>query len=284
MKLLILSMKLGKESWSKGLKDITPTVKDIFYKGNIDLLLDESPKLAVVGSRRMTDYGLWVIEKWMPVLVSKGITIVSGFMYGVDQAAHKACLSNGGKTVAVLGWGIENKVSAEDEDLYQKILEVDSLILSEWQMMEANVSTFPQRNRIVAGISDAVLVVEGANKSGSLITARLAKQFGKTLMAVPGLVTSRVADGTNGLIKNGKAVMVTCVEDVLTEMGLSTGQMSFPIELSADPIVKLLSDSERGVDEIAKILGLELPELLRRLTELSLKDVIVETDGKFRLG
>ncbi len=283
MKLLILTMKLEEERWSKNLKNIKPAVKNIFYKGNISLLLDESPKLAVVGSRRMTDYGLRVTQKWMPVLVSKGITIVSGFMYGVDQAAHKACIENGGKTVAVLGCGIDNKVSAEDEDLYQKILESDGLILSEWQVMEASRWTFPQRNRVVAGVADGVLVVEGANNSGSLITARLTKQLGKILMAVPGPVTSRVAEGTNGLIKNGKAVMVTCAEDVLTEMGLSSGQMALGVEASADPIVRLLGESERGIDEIAKVLGLELPDLLRRLTELSLQDVVVESGGKFRL-
>lgn len=155
------------ERWSESLRVIKPKVERVLYKGNVDLLLDEAPKLAVVGSRRMSDYGQRVIEKWMPSFVQKGISIVSGFMYGVDQAAHKACIENGGKTIAVLGWGIDRKVVGEDEKLYQKILEVDSLIVSEYEgEQEAELWMFPQRNRIVAGIVDAVLVIEGAEKSG----------------------------------------------------------------------------------------------------------------------
>ena len=146
----------------------------------------------------MSDYGQRVIEKWMSVFVQKGITIVSGFMYGVDQAAHKACLENGGKTIAVLGWGIDMKVASDDQILYQNILEVNSLIVSEYEGETlGNRVTFPRRNRIVAGVADAVLVIEAAEKSGSLITARLANSFGKPLLALPGLVTNKIAEGTN---------------------------------------------------------------------------------------
>jgi len=219
-------MDLPKKKWSKDLKLIKPGVERVLYKGSIDLLLDDVPKLAVVGSRRMSDYGRSVIEKWMPTFIQKGITIVSGFMYGVDQTAHRACLENGGRTIAVLGWGIDRKVAAEDEKLYQQILEVNSLIVSEYEgELEGSVWTFPRRNRIVAGIADAVLVIEAAEKSGSLITARLARMFGKPLMAVPGLVTSKGAAGTNSLLKTGKAIMVTSAEEVLTEMGLGEGQI-----------------------------------------------------------
>jgi len=219
-------MDLPKKKWSEDLKFIKPSVERVLYKGNIDLLLDDTPKLAIVGSRQMSDYGRSVIEKWMPTFIQKGITIVSGFMYGVDQTAHRACLENGGKTIAVLGWGIDRKVAADDEKLYQQILEVNSLIVSEYEgELEGSVWTFPRRNRIVAGIADAVLVIEAAEKSGSLITARLAKIFGKPLMAVPGLVTSKGAEGTNNLLKTGKAIMVTSAEEVLMEMGLGGGQI-----------------------------------------------------------
>lgn len=276
-------MELLRNEWGNDLQSIRPRLKNIFYKGKISLLVDESPKLAIVGSRRMTDYGLRVIEKWMPVFVDKGITIVSGFMYGVDQAAHKACLENGGKTIAVLGWGIDNRIGGGDRSLYQRILEVDSLILSEWKEMEADRSTFPQRNRIVAGISDAVLVVEGANKSGSLITARLAGQYGKKLMAVPGQVTSRIAEGTNELIKSRKAIMVTKAEEVLGVMGLGAGQMDLLNVRVTDPVMNLLADGPRSVDEIAVLLKMSLPETLKKLTELSLRDLVIERAGKFCL-
>ena len=219
-------MELSKEKWSESLKKIKPEVKRMWYKGNIELLLDSAPKLAIVGSRRMSDYGAEVIKKWMSVLVSKEMTIVSGFMYGVDQAAHRACMESGGKTIAVLGWGIDKEPVPEDEKLYRRILGNGGLIVSEYEgEQEGTRWTFPERNRIVAGISDAVLVVEAAEKSGSLITARLARKFGKRLLAVPGEVTSKVAEGTNGLIRRGMAVMVSSAEEVLGEMGLNGGQM-----------------------------------------------------------
>lgn len=255
------------------------------YKGNIKLLLNESPKLAIVGSRRMSEYGERVIEKWMPSLVQKGITIVSGFMYGVDQAAHKACLDNGGKTIAVLGWGIDMKVTAEDEKLYQKILEVNSLIVSEYEgEMEGTPWSFPQRNRIVAGVSDTVLVVEAAERSGSLITARLATTFGKPLMAVPGQVTSKLAEGTNNLIKTGKAVMVASAEDILKVMNLSIGQMKLNMnDKHADPVLKLLESGERDADEIGRLLKMTTSELSVKLIELNLSGLIEEKRGKFKL-
>lgn len=277
-------MELEKERWNENLKVIKPDVKNIFYKGNIDLLLDSSPRLAIVGSRRMTEYGRRIVEKWMPILTQSKVTIVSGFMYGVDQAAHKACLDNGGKTIAVLGWGIENKISDLDMNLYQNILKVDSLILSEWQEMSADRSTFPQRNRIVAGISDAVLVVEGSNKSGSMITARLATRFRKKLMAVPGQVTSRVSEGTNGLVRAGVARMVTSAEEVLDEMGLLPGQLKFNVQdVGNDPMLSLLADGERTVDELVRLLKLSAPEIQVKLTQLTLSGVICESSGKYRM-
>lgn len=219
-------MELDKSGWGERLRQIRPEIKNIFYKGKIGLLEDDSPKLAIVGSRKMTEYGCLVLEKWVPTLVERGVTIVSGFMYGVDQTAHRVCLENGGKTIAVLGWGIDWPVATADEVLYQKILETNGLIVSEYGgETRAKRWFFPQRNRIVAGISDAVLVVEGAVKSGSLITARLAKRFDKKLLAVPGRVTNRLAEGTNGLIREGLARAVTSAEDVLEEMDLFPGQM-----------------------------------------------------------
>ena len=256
----------------------------MYYKGNIDLLLDDSPKLAIVGSRRMTDYGARVIEKWMPLLVERGVTIVSGFMYGVDQTAHRTCIENGGKTIAVLGWGIDWQVAREDEDLYRKILEDNGLILSEYEGKTAPLLWFfPQRNRIVAGISDAVLVIEGSAKSGSMITAKLATRFGRKLLAIPGPVTSRVAEGTNGLIRDGKAKAVTSAEEILEEMGLVPGQMKLEVNLVDDPMLSLLADGERSVDELTRLLKMSVAQVLGKLTELTLCGMITEAGGKYRL-
>ena len=266
------------------MKIIKPRVERILYKGNVDLLLDGAPKLAIVGSRRMSDYGQRVIEKWMPTLVQKGITVVSGFMYGVDQAAHKACVENGGKTIAVLGWGIDKKPVAEDAKLYQKILEVDSLIVSEYEgELEGTRWTFPERNRIVAGIADAVLVIEATERSGSLITARLARSFGKPLMAVPGLVTNKVAEGTNNLIKNGKAVMVTSAQDILVEMGLGKGQLKMGFTTVSDPslVMAALESGEKSADELSRILKMPIEKLTNEILRLQLEGMIEEKAGKY---
>lgn len=279
-------MELSTDLWSDDMKRIKPKLKRVLYKGNVDLLLDSSPKLAIVGSRRMSDYGKRVIERWMPELVQNGITIVSGFMYGVDQEAHKQCVNVGGKTIAVLGWGIDKKMVAEDEKLYQKILEVDSLIVSEYEGdLEGSRWTFPQRNRIVVGISDAVLVIEAAPKSGSLITARLANQFGKPLMCLPGPVTSKISEGTNGLIRTRKAEMVTSVGDILEVMGLKKGQLriGFGSSMAADPVLEALSNGEMEIDELARVLKIPVPKLMEQILALELDGLIEERSGKYSI-
>jgi len=280
-------MELAKEKWSESLLKIKPPVEKVFYKGSIDLLLNDSLKLAIVGSRRVTDYGEKVIEKWMPSLVQRGVTIVSGFMYGVDQVAHKACLENGGKTIAVLGWGIDWQVAQQDKELYQKIIEVDSLIVSEYENQTVpELWMFPQRNRIVTGVSDAVLVVEGAEKSGSLITARLAGEMGVPLLAVPGPVFSRVSVGTNSLIRDGKAKLVSSADDVLAAMELSAGQMSMFLKNSKtqelkNPVLEMLERGEKSADELSRILKMPIAKLMNEIFELEMNGLVEEKAGKY---
>lgn len=278
-----MSEILNLEDWTDDLKKIRPKVKNVFYKGNIDLILSDRPRLAIVGSRRMTDYGAKVIEKWMGELVNAGVVVVSGFMYGVDQKAHRECMECGGETVAVLGWGIDWQVPENDVEIYEKIIETGGLILSEYQGEKmAELWTFPARDRVMAGICDAVLVVEAAEKSGSLITAKFARNFGKKVLAVPGQVTSKVAEGTNGLIKRGDGIMVSSAGDILKEMNLSVGQMSLLVDrYSSDPVLSLISDEPKTVDEISRILKINMTELLSKLTEMSLLGVVEERGGKF---
>ncbi len=276
-------MELEEILWSKDLKSIKPKIKNLYYKGNIDLLTGDHPRLAIVGSRRMTEYGAKVIEKWVGDLVNAGVVIVSGFMYGVDQKAHKTCLEMGGKTIAVLGWGIDWKVAESDIEMYEKILEKDGLILSEYEGEKAaELWTFPARDRVMAGICDGVLVVEAAEKSGSLITAKYARAFGKKVLAVPGQVTSKVAEGTNGLIKRGEGKLVSSVGDILKEMNLASGQISFLADrYDSHPILSLISDEPKTVDEISRLLKINMAELLSKLTEMSLMGQVEERGGKY---
>jgi len=274
-------MELERGVWPNNLKLVKPAIKNLFYKGNIDLLKNNSPKLAIVGSRRMTDYGARTIKKWVGTFINSGVVIVSGFMYGVDQAAHKECLECGGKTIAVLGWGIDRKVSGDDEYLYRKILEKDSLIVSEYANdFPGKGWTFPERNRIVAGMSDAVLIIEAAESSGSLITAKLASKFGKPLMAVPGRVDSVVARGTNSIIKNGEATLVTQAEDVLEVMGLIHSNIK-KVSVNSDPILVSIENEGKTVDEIARILKLDVRDIGQKLTILTLQGEIEEINGVY---
>ena len=171
--------------------------------------------LAVIGSRKLTSYGKQVIERLVGEIAMNNITIVSGFMYGGDAIAHKTTIEAGGRTIAVMPCGIDKIHPEDQEDLYNEILENNGLIISEYEGdMGPALWTYPQRNRIVAGLSKALLVVEAGEKSGCLITANCAKKFDRKIFVVPGPITSSVSKGSNVLIKEG-AEMVLSAKDVL---------------------------------------------------------------------
>lgn len=171
--------------------------------------------LAVVGSRRLTSYGKRAIEKIVGEIAISGVTIVSGFMYGGDAAAHGAAVRVGGRTIAVMPCGIERIHPEDQKQLYDEILGNNGLIISEYEGdMQPALWTYPRRNRIVAGLAKAVLVIEAGEESGSLITANYARKFKRKIFALPGPITSSVSAGTNQLIKRG-AEMVLSAEDIL---------------------------------------------------------------------
>jgi len=179
----------------------------------------EAPKLAVVGSRKMSAYGAYVTEKLVRSIAQSGVVIISGLAYGVDAAAHRAALEVDGRTVAVLPTPIDNIYPAAHLNLAMQILKSGSLV-SEYQagapVYKAN---FTDRNRLVAGLADILLITEAAVNSGSLHTARHMLELGKTVMAVPGNINSPGSEGCNNLIKSG-AVAVTDVSDIFFALGL----------------------------------------------------------------
>lgn len=281
--------KLDKKDWPPGIRRVKPEIKKLYYRGNWDGALF-TKAIAVVGARRMTKYGEVMTQKLVSDLVEAGYTIVSGFMYGIDTMAHKVCLENKGRTVAVLGCGLDCLTPAENDNLYTKILESGGLVLSEFEpKQEAKLWTFPYRNRIVVGLSQALVVVEAGEKSGSLITARWAFSQKKPVLAVPGAVTSSLSYGTNWLLKNG-AKAVTEAEDVLAVLGVSArGKRkvrNLPISLSEEEkeIVELLKREEMDCDEISRKLGRPADKVGILLSQLSLKGVIEESGGKFMVG
>ena len=274
-----------KKNYPKILREIKNYPEKLFYRGNLDQKLFEK-SLAVVGTRRITRYGKMVIEKFIPFLVKEKITIISGFMYGVDTEAHQKCLEYGGKTVAVLGGGLNIIYPPENERLYEKILENGGLIISEYEPdFKPQLWTFPQRNRIVAGLSSlGVLVIEAGEKSGALITANLARQQGKKVFAVPGPITSSVSVGTNFLIKTHQAKMVTTPEEILGKK-IETPSLFSLQELSPleQKIYQALETEPLTADEIAKNVGQNIVEVGKTLSLLSLKGLISEFAGKYYL-
>ncbi|TSC55898.1 MAG: hypothetical protein Greene071421_516 [Parcubacteria group bacterium Greene0714_21] len=200
--------------YPKLLKEMRDAPKKLYYKGAWNPQLFKHC-FAVVGTRRMTSYGKRVTEQLVGEIAAAGVTIVSGFMYGIDATSHKAALRVGGRTIAVMPCGIDVIHPEYQKDLYNEIVDNGGLILSEYEgTFLPTLWSYPKRNRIVAGLCQATMVVEAGENSGSLITANFAKKFGRRVFAVPGPLTSSVSVGIMQLIKEGAAV-VTSAKDVL---------------------------------------------------------------------
>lgn len=281
--------QLPKEDWGERLTRIKPVLVHLWCSGNLELL-KETKFLAIVGSRKMTDYGRRVLETLMPELVAAGVVIVSGMMYGVDQEAHRLCLKYGGKTIAVLGWGINYLgLALEDAKLQEEIVASGGLLISEWESLKPELWTFPARNRIVAGLADKVLVVEGAIKSGSLVTVAWAEKFAKQVLAIPGPITSRVSQGTNYLIASGRAKMVVSADDILSSLEISHETRQLKIfggekgHTLAGRIIGLLENEPLMTDDLARLLREPVSKIGEALTELSLVGSIEERSGKHYL-
>ncbi len=284
-------VKNGKGNFPGRLKRIKPTVESIFYKGAFDDNLFEKC-LAVVGTRRITEYGRQVTEKIVYEAVAAGITIVSGFMFGVDAVSHKAAVDAGGRTIAVMPCGIETITPSYQEKLYFEILKSDGCVMSEIEGKTGPKSwTFARRNRIVAGLSQAVLVVEGTERSGSLITAEFAKKYGREVFAVPGPITSRMSEAPNKLIKEG-AKLVSSSEDILKLYqlgGVGNPHVGKRYEKRGNKegaglenkILDILISESMSADDIAKKVLVKFEELNSILIKMELAGKIKEKSGKY---
>ena len=287
-----MQKRIKKENklYPERLKKIKDPPEELFYKENPDEdIFDKC--LAVVGSRKMTKYGEKICNRLVSEVASRGITIVSGFMYGIDATAHKAAVSVGGRTVAVMPCGIEKIHPAYQKDLYKEIINKDGLIVSEMSGKKGPAKwTYPKRNRIVAGLSQATLVVQAAENSGSLITADFAKDFNRKLFAVPGPLTSNVSIGTANLIKNG-ADIVTEVKDIIeffkpkqTGMDFSKERMDlsqYDLSIKEEKIIKNLQAEPLEVDSIANKLNISAKETGTLLSQMQLKGLIEKDGNKY---
>ena len=262
----------------------------LYWQG--DYIVDR-PCVAIVGSRKATLYGLSVARKFAAELAKLGFCIVSGLARGTDTAAHEGALSVGGKTVAVLGCGLDIIYPPENLELYKAIV-AQGAVVSEFPFgRRADRQTFPMRNRVVAGMSEAVIVIESDRAGGSMITARFAGEQGRLLIAVPGRIDQRSSAGCHQLIRDG-AVMVTCVDDILEELRYRRPQEQELDFGEAEQVPGGLPDAEQAVmdcfrggailsvDAIAGQLGQPIAQLSALLMALELKRLVVKrADGCF---
>ncbi len=279
-----------KKDFPKGLKKISDAPEKLYYRGNWNEEIFEKT-LAVVGSRSISRYGREIVSKFMPELVAQKITIVSGFMYGVDSEAHKNCLSLGGKTVAVLGNGLDELYPPENDRLYSEILEKDGLIISEYESdFKATLWSFPQRNRIVSALSTiGVLIVEAGLKSGSLITAKLALKQKRNIFAIPGQIGMKTAEGTNWLIQSGGAKMATSVGDILGNFNHCPNQQNLFKDYSdlselEKQIISILEIEEVTIDELCLKIKCSISEISTTISMMLMRDLIVQENDKIYLS
>lgn len=246
-------------------------------RGTVPIDMDNT--IGVVGTRQITPYGKDVTERLVTGLVDAGCTIVSGMAYGVDAVAHQAAMDAGGKTIAVLGCGIDIIAPPSNASLYHAIATGGGAIVSEMPLgMRPNKGLFPARNRIISGLSLGVVVTEGADDSGALITARNAAEQGRDVFAVPGPITSPLSRGPARLLKNG-AKLVESAEDIIDELGLAkgTGGRTKRVVTGAtkeeQKILDMLSGGQQHVDAIVRATNLTMSVVAATLTVLEIKGI-----------
>ncbi|MEK7494268.1 MAG: DNA-processing protein DprA [Patescibacteria group bacterium] len=271
------------------LKEIPDAPAVLYSRGSYDWSRPK-PMIALVGSRKYTPYGEQAAQKLSEELSRAGVIVVSGLAFGIDSVAHIGALDGGNDTLAVLGGGIDDKTIAPQThlNLAKRILSQGALV-SEYPMETPPTKwSFPQRNRIIAGMTLGTVVIEAAEQSGSLITARLALDYNREVFAVPGSIFSPVSTGTNQLIKNG-AKIVRSVSDILEELTpyfeatfqVKSQEKHLPQNLSPEEItlLKILSHEPLHVDKIIKATTLETAVANSTLVMLEIKGIIRNTGG-----
>jgi DNA processing protein len=264
------------------LRSIHDPPPGLFIRGSAPLALFDRPSVAIVGARACSHYGASVAASLAREVAEAGVLVVSGLARGVDGAAHRGALQ-AGLTLAVLGCGIDRDYPRTHASLAAEIAR-EGLIVSEYAPgVEPAPWRFPARNRIVAGLTLATLVVEARERSGALITADLALDEGREVLAVPGEITSQLSRGTNHLLRLG-AVPVTCAADVLRVLGVDPPPAREPpaLEPRLELVRAAVADAARTADEVAQVTGQSARVVAAALAELELLGVVEEVDGVYR--
>ena len=272
------------DKYPQMLKNIDNPPSVLYYKGDLDSINFERT-LAVVGSRKTSKYAKDAVHLIVSQLANTDICIVSGLASGIDTSAHTAALDSGLKTIGVIASGFDFVYPAANKDLYKKIENGNGVIFTEYfPTFEPLKFRFPQRNRIVSGLSYGTLVAEASIKSGALITANLTLEQGRELMCIPGLITNPNTEGIYKLLKNG-AALVTSADDILEALNWEVKpaeqlKMNLTnLDEIETKILDVIKIEEKGVDEIMSATKLDLDTLLINLTTMELKGIIEQVNG-----
>lgn len=280
-RLNIKALTLYSDNYPDNLKHIIDSPICVYALGNIELLTDRR-RIAIVGTRRLTRYGKDATRMFSRELAYNGFTIVSGMARGADTVAHEVALENDGRTVAVLGSGLDVVYPRENLNLYKDIIS-RGLVISEYPLGTQPYSyNFPQRNRIISGISDGILVIEAGEKSGTMITVDYALDQGKDVFVVPGSIFSEMSIGTNALIKDSKANMVTNINDILDEYNIKSRNIkpsAIQLDFIEQSIIDELKDNDMHFEELLSKSGLDVGKLMSILTKLEMYGIIRKLPG-----
>lgn len=281
-------VSLGHSDYPRALREIADPPGVLFVRGAIEAR--DALAIAIVGARHATRYGLAQAERLAASLSRAGLTIVSGLARGIDGAAHRGALTAGGRTIAVLGSGVLNIYPPEHQELAQQVMK-QGAVVSEAPVRAAPMSgTFPQRNRLISGMTLGVVVIEAARQSGALITARHAAEQGRDVFAVPGRVDSRMSHGCHQLLRDG-AKLVETPEDVLEELGPLVAAapredgrpLHHPAELLLNEveqgILSAIHDNATSIDQVVEASGLPTQQVLATLSVLEMRRLIRRISG-----
>jgi len=280
--------------YPRQLKNLSDPPICLFIKGNTNVIcFEEPPKgdyfFGIVGTRRPTSYGAQITKKFTSDLCRAGFVIVSGMAMGVDAIAHKTAIDEGGKTIAVLGCGVDVVYPSVNKNLYDSIIQKGGIVLSEFPPGRTVLKgLFVARNRIVSGLSQGVCVIEGTSKSGSLITARFAAEQGKDVFAPPVPLTSEMSEAPNLLIKQG-AKFVTSVADILEEYQMKILPSKERNILGAcdqgqKKILEIIIQEACSIDDLVDRTQLLVTEILRIISVLEINGIIEKNrEGKYQI-
>ncbi len=272
------------------LREIYDPPAVLFVRGHLQP--EDALAIAIVGTRHASNYGRQQAERLAGGLARAGLTVVSGLARGIDAAAHQASLRAGGRTLAVLGSGVLNVYPPEHQELAEQVIRAGAVISENSPLSEPMIGTFPQRNRLITGMTLGVIVVEAGQRSGALISARHAMEQGREVFAVPGRVDSRTSHGCHQLIRDG-AKLVETVEDVLDELGplveatpRADGRVvHHPAELQLNEQERLVLDAidtdPTSIDNVALTSGLPVQRVLATLSVLEMRRLIRRVSGTF---